>query len=239
MISRLPKKISPNPLLSSTIEIRFSSTLSSDETLSAIRPKFNKEFPNFKKRTFPLDKENNPELDYAAQYILSNDDYLIFIDKNVIAFENLGDYHLWDNYYPMLERNLKILSDSIPITEIIRVGLRYVSFFDTVDKLSDSFNFNFDSPLIGYKLENELFRTQLYSDNVTILLHLVKNAEITRNELVERGSLIDIDISQSINLPSKIENSLFSIIKNLHDEEKKLFFSLLKEDFLKKFTCEY
>ena len=239
MMSRLPKKISPNPLISSTIEIRFSSTLSSDETLSAIRPKFDREFPNLQKRNLPIEKENIPELEYTAEYILSNDDYLVFIDKNVIAFENKREYPLWDNYYQMIKRNLQLLSDTITINKIIRIGLRYVSSFDVVEKLSDSFKFGFDAPLPDYKLENELFRTQLSNKEINILLHLVKNAQIEQNDSNQKRTLVDIDISQSTYLPFSIGDTLFTIIQKLHTEEKKLFFSLLREDFLEKLNCEY
>lgn len=239
MMSRLPKKISPNPLISSTIEVRFSSTLSSDETLSAIRPKFDNEFPNLHIRDLPINEDSNPELNYIAQYILSNDDYLVFIDKNVIAFENRREYHLWDNYFPLVIKYLQILSDTISIKEITRVGLRYVSFFNVVNKLSDSFNFDFYIPLEDYKLENELFRTQLCKEDTNILLHIVKNAEITRNGLLEKGTLVDIDVSQLLHLPTSVDSELFQIINTLHSEEKNLFFSLLREEFLKKFNLEY
>lgn len=239
MTSRLPKKISPNPLISSTIEIRFSSALSSDDTLSAIRPKFEKEFPKLTTRDLPLERDNIPELEYVAKYILSNDDYQIFIDKNVIAFENIGEYKHWENYYPMIKKNLHLLSDTISINEIKRVGLRYISSFNVVEKLSDSFKFGFDAPLPDYNLENELFRTQLSKKDIYILLHLVKNADINQNGLTEQRTLIDIDISQFSCLLTLIGNELFNLINALHLEEKSFFFSLLKEEFLNKFDCEY
>ena len=139
----------------------------------------------------------------------------------------------------MIRKNIQILSDTIDITDIVRVGLRYISSFDIVEKLSDSFKFGFDAPLSGYTLEDEFFRTQLCKDDINILLQLVKNAEITRNEQTQKRTLIDIDMFQHTHLPSSIGHELFVIIQKLHTEEKNLFFSLLREDFLAKLNCEY
>ena len=94
--------------------------------------------------------------------------------------------------------------------------------------------FEFNIPVEGYKLEDELFRTQLFKDNTKLLLHLVRNAEIKRNNLVKLGTIIDIDVSQSEQLPNSINNELFDIINKLHSEEKTFFFSLLRENFLRK-----
>jgi uncharacterized protein (TIGR04255 family) len=236
---KLPKKISPNPLISSTIEVRFVSDISSEEAFEAISKVLKKDFPQLKKRDIP-EKKDTPELEYLAKYILSNDDYHIFIDNNIIAFENIGEYHLWDNYYPIVKENLLKISEVITINEIKGIGLRYISFFKEIDTLSECFNFKFESPLLGYKLDNEFFRTQLCKNDVNITLHLVRNAEIIKNEISDKGTLIDIDVTQSSNLSSSIGNDLFDIIQTLHQEEKTLFFSILNEDFLRKrFHLDY
>ncbi len=230
----LPKKISPDPLLSSTVEVRFTTDLSREETLARLHPKFIKEFPKLRERGLSVEKNNRPELEYIAEYILSGEEYHLFLDNNVIAFENINEYRLWDNYFPMIKEKLQILSDNIPIKSIQRVALRYVSFFDITEKLSKVLKFEFDIPVEGYELEDELFRTQLFKDNIKLLLHLVRNAEINHNNLVKRGTVIDIDVSQSELLPNSIDNALFDIINKLHSEEKTFFFSLLQENFLRK-----
>jgi uncharacterized protein (TIGR04255 family) len=236
---KLPKKISPNPLISSTIEVRFSSDISSEEAVEAITKVLQNDFPQLKKRDIP-EKKGIPELEYLAKYILSNDDYHIFIDNNIIAFENIGEYHLWDNYYPIVKENLLKISEVIPINEIKGIGLRYISFFKYIETLSECFNFKFESPLPNYKLENEFFRTQLCKDDININLHLVKNAKVIKNDIQNEGTLIDIDVTQYSNLPSYIGDELFDTIKILHKEEKELFFTILKKDFLTtKFHCEY
>ena len=235
----LPKKISPDPLLSSTVELRFTSDLSSEETLTLLRPKYMGEFPKFSKRGIATQKNDRPELEYIAEYVLSGTDYHIFLDKNVIAFENIGAYHLWDSYYTLIQEKLKVLADTIPIKSIQRIGLRYVSFFPTADQFSEVLKFNFNVPIEGYNLENELFRTLLCKDDIKLLLNLAKNAQIERNNNVVKGVVIDIDVSQEGKLPSSIGYELFDIIDQLHTQEKIFFFSLLREDFLEKITIDY
>ena len=235
----LPKKISPDPLLSSTVELRFTSDLSSEETLTLLRPKYMGEFPKLSKRDIATQKNDRPELEYIAEYVLSGTDYHIFLDKNVIAFENIGAYHLWDSYYTLIQEKLKVLADTIPIKSIQRIGLRYVRFFPTTDEFSEVLKFNFNAPIEGYTLENELFRTLLCRDDIKILLNLAKNAQIERNNNVVKGVVIDIDVSQEGKLPSSIGYELFDIIDQLHTQEKIFFFSLLREDFLEKMTIDY
>lgn len=234
----LPKKISPDPLLSSTVELWFTSDLSSKETLALLHPKLIKEFPKLKERGIATQKNNRPELEHISEYILSGDDYHLFLDNNVIGFENIGEYHLWASYFSMIKEKLQIVADTIPITGIQRIGLRYLSFFPTSEQSSEVLKFSFNMPTENYKLGNELFRTQLSKDKINLLLHLAKNAEIKRDNIVERGVIIDIDASQDEELPSLIGYELFDIIDKLHTEEKTLFFSLLREDFLEQIIIE-
>lgn len=233
----LPKKITPNPLLSSTVEIRFSSELSSDEVFSKLYPKFSKELPKLETRRLPKDK--NQDQKHLAEYILTGKGYQIFLDNDVIAFENIGEYHLWDNYLPFIKNNIEILSDSGIVKSIDRIGLRYISFFEITERLSNVLNIEINTPFESYRQSNDFFRTQLYKGDTTILLHLLQNAEIQKDDKIYNGILIDIDASQTEDLPNLIDNRLIDIIENLHSEEKLLFFSLLKKSFIEKLNPQY
>ena len=48
----------------------------------------------------------------------------------------------------------------------------------------------------------------------------------------QKGIVIDIDAHQINNLPNSIDDSFFKIIDKLHTEEKTLFYSILRNDYL-------
>lgn len=239
MRQQLPKSILPNPLLSSTVEIRFVSDLSSEEVYDLLSSVFEKDFPEITKRGLAEEKQNRPELKYSAEYIMKGKDYQVFFDNNVIAFENIGGYHLWENYFPIVKSNLALLSEKKIIKQIERVGLRYVSFFENIENLKNILNVNLNISFENYQSYSEHFQTLLSFKERSILLQIAKNVKLSEEDIVKKGTLIDIDVSQNVNLPTTVENDLFAIIEKLHYEEKKLFFSLLKKEFLKKLTIHY
>lgn len=236
----LPTEISPNPLINSTVEIRFVSSLSEDEVLSVVYPLFSKKFPKLRERRIPLDiRRNESELRYAANYIFSDDKYSIFVDNNVIAFENVSNYHFWKNYFPVIKDNLSILKELNVITAIERIGVRYSSLFQDKQSFSEILTIDINFPYPDYTESNYHFKTELRKENVLLLLQLSQNATIVQQSSVKRGIFIDIDASISYDLPQSIGQDLFNMIDELHNEEKKLFFSLLNPKFLETLNPKY
>ena len=74
----LPKEISPNPLVSSTIELRFISELLDSDILANVFPVFSKDFPNLTEGQIPKEiKKQEPQLKYSPDYILKNEKFSI------------------------------------------------------------------------------------------------------------------------------------------------------------------
>jgi uncharacterized protein (TIGR04255 family) len=63
------------------------------------------------------------------------------------------------------------------------------------------------------------------------VIQINNTTNLIENEKVIKGSLIDIDILYPV---SSKDIDLNQIINVMHDEEKKLFFNLLKPNLLKK-----
>ena len=236
----LPTEISPNPLINSTVEIRFKSSLSEDEVLSTFFPIFSKNFPKLKDRKIPsgIEQQDN-DIKYAASYIFSNEKYSVFVDNNVIAFENVNDYQFWKNYFPVIKEYLTILKQANIVTEIERIGVRYSSLFENKQSFSEILTINIKFPYPDYTESNYHFRTELRKDNILLLLQLSQNATIVQNSIVKTGIFIDIDASATYDLPLSINQDLFNLIEKLHHEEKQLFFSLINSDFLATLKPKY
>ena len=237
----LPSQITPNPLINSMVEIRFESSLSEEEVLPTLFPIFSKEFPKLKERHIPIEiKQQDSDLRYAANYVFSNDKYSVFIDNNVIGFENVNnEYQLWTNYFPVIMENINTLKNLNIISKVERIGVRYSSLFENINSFSEILTIDIKFPYPEYVESDYVFKTQLKKGNVILLLQLVQNATVQQIEKMKTGILIDIDASISDNIENSTNEHIFSLINQLHFEEKKLFFSLINEKFLATLNPQY
>jgi len=234
----LPKEISPNPLITSTVELRFVSDLSESEALSQIYPAFAQEFPKLNPGLIPkeLKQSSEEQFKYSADYIMNNDNFSIAFSNRVFTFDNIGNYVLWGNYFPFIKSQVdKFLSLKIA-KKIERVGIRYVSVFSNLINM-DELLINTPSVSLSnnYSQEMNLFRSLLKVDEVDLLLQIARSAKVQKREKSFSGLLIDIDASTK----SIDENKIIDIIDSLHTEQKKLFFGLLKPDFINTLNPTY
>ncbi len=233
----LPKRISPNPLLSSVVEIRFESNLRPDDLIGLYLNHFQKDFPDI--------FDHKPEVEiinarYKVKYIMHNDDFSILLGNDIIAFENRGDYKFWSIYFPLIQANLKVLNQACTIKKIDRIGIRYLSFFEGEFNLNNNIlvenRFVFDD----YIQKNSYFRAEYSKDNINIVIQVPQNVDITKeNDVKKTGTVIDIDVSSDQELPQEVGDNLFKLINRMHTEEKAVFFTLLSDEFLNKLNPEW
>lgn len=233
-----PKKITPNPLASSTIEIRFKTAKESSSILKSFFDVLSDELPKLESTSIPREiRIKHQDLKYVPDYILSNDDYSVSFNENFVGFENITEYQLWGEYSSVFKKILdSILSTNI-IENIERIGVRYQSKFET----NDFSNIVKEIPKLKIDEFEENFlaySTKLNSDEFDILLRLKK--DITESEFdseeEKKEQLIDIDVY----ILGNIEYSdIFNKINSAHILLKKLFFGLLKDDFIKTLNPEY
>lgn len=226
----LPKEIVPNPLITSTVEIRFNSEVSDDNILSSFYPIFSEKFPKVKAN---ISSVRPPEFNFIASYVLQNETYSLSIGNNVIAFENLGTYQLWENYFSIIKENLELLKISGLVKSLVRVGIRYASIFETQNNIDENLNFQNSINFNGYRQENQTLRSVFLKDNISLLVQIYNNAKIERvGQSKIEGLYIDIDASSDKNLPSNIDETLYSLIDLLHNEQKLLLFEgIMKKEF--------
>jgi len=232
----LPKQISPNPLIISTIELRFVSDLDDNNLLQTFFPLFSETMPKLTPNKIPKDLRNSQEqFKFAADYTFSNDTYSVSISNKSISFENVSEYTLWDNYFSFIKNQLSKIFNINIIKKIDRVGVRYGSILpnDIGSILKKEPSFSVEN-FIGNFTQ---FRTDFKKDDINLHLFLAKNIKVERNGTIKFGTLIDIDASTSNNLLADI--SIFRIIENLHSEEKSFFFNLLHSDYITKLNPQY
>ncbi len=235
----LPKEIIPNPLITSTVEIRFNSEISDEDVLGSFYPIFSKIFPKIKE--LPNRIPNRHDLKYIANYVLQNDKYSLSIGNNVIAFENLGAYQLWDNYFSFIKENLELLKISGIVTSLVRIGIRYASIFENTDSIDDSLNFQNNVQFKNYIQQNLSIQSLFIKDNISLLVQIYNKAKAEKiGHLKIEGLYIDIDASSEKNLPQNIGENLYDLIDRLHFEQKSLLFEgIMKKTFLESLKPKY
>lgn len=233
----LPIEISPNPLVTSAVELRFVSEIDRTKILPVVYRKFQDLLPNLRESAIPQEiKKMDPQLKYSPDFILSNDDYSLAFSNNVVLFENVSDYKLWGNYFPFIKICLSLFFELGIIKVIERIGVRYASVFDGT-KILDVVNEVPALKISGYEQKLALHRVELKNDDFNFNLQIANNAKVTKSNKVLSGGYIDIDAvySQEV-VPDK---SIFEIIDKLHVQQKTLFFDLLKKTFLETLNVRY
>jgi len=230
---RLPKKISPCPILESIVELRFDSPFPSDAIFGIIYNEFKTEYSDLQELPIlqlpELVRKQDPALKYQPYYKLFSQDkkFQFQIGARVVSLINLNPYKGWSVFSEKLKNMIERLKKLSIIDTYTRVGIRYINGFDfnIFEKINLSLCMS-EVPLIDL---DATIRMEIPSAEFINTLQIANNAQVKKLAGTSKGSVIDID--------AHIENPKNDIIETIeqgHLEEKKLFFALLKEEFLKK-----
>lgn len=236
MSSKLPKLIEKCPILEATMEIKFKTNLPSNAVFGIIYGNLRSEFR--KVENLPLlqipesVRKTDPALRQKPLYRISNDEFIIQIGPEVLSISSTLNYVGWTRFSNKIYSILDNLQELKIIKNIERVGIRYINFFDQniFDKIKLEIN------LSGNKLVEGLstLRTVVPSGKFTSIVQ-ISNDAMANNK---KGSIIDIDCHKIKGLQDFFKNKK-EIINEAHLKEKELFFSLLKEDFIKELLPKY
>ena len=218
----MPIRIEACPLIDALIEFRFEAAITKSAVFGIIY--------NLIKEEYRGNVINLPILQIPEQYRIENERFVIQIGYDVLSISSKMPYIGWSDFskhsFSIIN---KVISSGI-IKRVSRIGHRYINFFkgDITNGLTMSF-----SMTEKYTSENLLIRTDVKDGNFMNTLQFVNNANYKPhpNSIEVVGSLIDIDTSREYSdnyFTSNIEQE----INMAHKCEKKLFFSLLKPDFL-------
>lgn len=229
---RLPKKINPCPIIEAVVELRFDSSFPHDAIFGIIYNAFREDYP--KVEELPIlqlpetVRKQEPNLRYKPYYKLSKEGKFLFsVGARVISLVSLNPYCGWEVFHERIKDILGRIAKLEIIGSYLRIGIRYINGFDfdIFPKVNLSLNMNNDA-LIG--LDSSV-RIKIPSSQFLNTLRITNDAQVKKIDTTTRGSIIDIDTF----IDNPKENAL-DLIEKGHLEEKKLFFTLLKKDFLEK-----
>lgn len=237
---KIPQKINPCPIIEAIVEIRFESNVPPDAVFGVIYNEFKEEYTKVEKLPIlqlpEVLRTKDPNLQYQPYYKLIHENYLLQIGPNVLSIVNVNDYVGWSTFSSKINDTFLKVDKIGFISKANRLGIRYINFFE-IDIYE---NINLKLFLSGNPFVSEqiTFRSTFRTGNFLTNLQILNNGNIKVKNVQKSGSIIDIDtyIQDGKN---NIFDNLVELLEEGHIEEKKLFFKLLKDNFLKKFNPEY
>jgi len=236
----VPKKITPCPIVEAVIEIRFDSTLPGEAVFGIIYNSVKDEFPaveNLPILQIPEQiRSSDPTLIYGPHYKLRTGSFILQIGPKVVSFANVGEYCGWEIFYREIKRMFDKVFQLGIIAKVTRLGLRYINVFSEMNifERSDLRVILKDEQI----LQHVSLHIKLPSNGFLNTLIMASGAELVSSDKVMRGSVIDIDTELS-EVKSDFYENMDGIINSAHIEEKKLFFSILKEEYIRTLNPEY
>lgn len=228
---RLPKKISPCPILEAIVELRFDSPFPADAIFGIIYNAFKAEYPNVQELPIlqlpEIVRNKDQILKYKPYYKLSNDDKFLFqVGARTISLVSLNPYSGWGVFFGKIKNVVQRIKELEIVSAYSRVGIRYINGFDCniLEKINLSLNMTGKSFI---DLDSSI-RLEVPTGKFISTLQIANNAQVTKVGAITKGSVIDIDTY--IDNPA---SDIIDLIENGHSEEKKLFYTLLKEEFVK------
>lgn len=229
---KFPKLISPCPIREAVAEVRFTPSVPPDAVFGIVYQTLKSQYGDAKALpilSLPSDLRNSDkDLAYQPHYALQNDTTTLLIGPRTIAVGMRGDYPGWPVLSKLVQDNMNSFHGTGIVKETHRFGLRYINFFnfDIFVKLLLQVSVNGES----WDKDETHFKTIFRNANCAHMVQISKGIIWIGNP-PERGSTIDID-SFTENTSGDFVSRFSAFLDVAHTAEKKLFFSLLKPEFL-------
>jgi len=238
---RLPKRITPCPLIDAVVEVRFDSSLPPDAVFGMAYGKLKETYPKVEKLPIlnlpDMIRNKDPQLVFQAHYKLSDDNSVVQIGPRVLSVNSPGDYLGWEPFYRRIKQSFEAVRPLGIIKTVTRLGIRYINFFDfdIFERINLVIRLD-DKPLSA---KQSTIRLELQEEEFCHLLQVANNVTVEQKPKGQRkGSVIDIDSHIDGKFPNFFDQ-MEDLISRGHEAEKQLFFRLLKPSFLNTLNPEY
>lgn len=237
---QIPKKITPCPIQEAVVGLRFETDIVSEAVFGIVYNEFKDQYKTVQKLPILNVPEeirmNDPALMYQPWYHLKEENCIIAIGPKILGISNKKEYSGWAIFSEIILQAIEKIKKTNIIKQVTRVGIRYINFFD-LDIFS---KIDMEIKINGKLLDSDEMRinAKITRNSFKNTLQVVNNANILSTDKKLIGSVIDIDTYTQEDLGNLL-NDYRDILERGHLVEKELFFSLLKEDFLKDLNPEY
>lgn len=236
------KSISPDPVVNAVVEIRFECNVPKPAVYGVLFKALKDNLGN--PVSLPIMqlpeqiRTNDPGFLWKPWYRLAGQGFTAQIGPDVIAINCDCEpvYRKWQWFSPLIKTILARIEQSGIISRILRVGVRYVSFFEFVDifgKLKLQIELDRQPFISG----PTMFVTVTENDGFSQRIALNNDVKLLGPAGEKNGSTVDVDTFRA--LDSETFQGLEDLIEEAHHQEKARFFSLLQDDFLLTLKPEY
>jgi len=238
---KLPEKISPCPIVEAIVEIRFQTTFPTDAVFGMVYSAVKDDFLKVEKLPIlqlpEVVRDQDPNLRFKPYYRLRSGNFLMNVGSRVVSVINAGEYVGWKIFYEKIISTLNKIEPLNIAEKVLRVGIRYVNFFEDVDiyeKINLKIGFH-DQP---YEAKQKTFKSVIDKAPFISNLQIVNNSQLKVNGSLKQGSVLDSDnyIEDSKGIPF---SELSNIIDQGHQLEKSIFFELLSTSYLESLNPVY
>lgn len=236
------KRIYPCPIIESTIQINCTFAVDQDVVVGLIYTLLNENNVSNKLTieklpilNLPIDiRRNDPNLRDKPWYKINFGEYYILLGLFGVAFGVNPPYDSWESFKAFSVRVFNVLKGTV-IRGLSAITLKYLNFFPNVnifEKINCSLILN-GTPI---SVIPTIFRTEIPEDKFIKIFQIANGAHLQNQALSinNDGSLIEISL---FTRNASLDN-FEKIIEDAHCFEKKSFFELLSDEYLKTFEIE-
>ncbi len=226
---KIAKTLNPAPIIETVVEVRFESTLPSQDVIYKLLMEFGKEYSI---KDLPISeippefRDRDPQFRYVPVKQLLKDGLIFQIGGRVISVVNKAPYVGWS----VLKDRVGIMIEKLRSAEVVsqykRIGIRYLNAIDS--NILDNINITIESPLKKISDENVELKLGFLHNQYKVTIKLSNSLIKIVNEARIVGTLIDIDVFTGEFKEDKLED----MVIGAHLLEKQIFFSLIKKDFI-------
>jgi uncharacterized protein (TIGR04255 family) len=237
---RLPRKISPCPIVEAVVELRFTANIPHDAVFGVLYNALREYYGKVEGLPILQLPEalriKDPNLIYKPTHKLSNSNFALQVGPKVVTLSNINEYIGWNDFYVKILELFKIINKLQIINKSELLLLRYIDFFEK--NIYD--NLNLQISLSGSPLSSlsKNVNTEIQENSYIHTLRISDKAVIEMGTKKLTGSIIDITTQLNLN-EIAFFNSCGNILNNIHKKQKELFFKLLKEEFILSLNPEY
>lgn len=242
---KIPKKITPDYLKDTIIQIVFIPGVPPELVLGEFKSLMNDNFKFVASKRIPIPLPVQipglPALVQQNHYFTDQaNEVKVEITENVIIFNSLQKYIGWHKYFPLVESTIGTLLKKGTINKINRIGLRFISEYPEI-KIFDHLGISLKIDFPNKNFEATQIRSEYKDEQFKVILNIANDLTRPIKEAgkPDRFSIIDIDVISLFDNPINDYEQVINIIDKSHFKQKSIFFSLLTEEFLKSLNPEY
>ncbi len=240
-VDRLPRLVSPCPIVEATVEVRFiSSRVPPEAIVGLVYGDLRRAFPSIQR--LPITNLPKPmlgldgNLRFQPHHRLEGDKRVLLLGPNVLAVSVLFPYPGWGSFSKLVLGVLEVVSRAALFDSPVRLGVRYINFFErnVLDQLRLKMSLD-DEPV---DLSGSVLRVVADQAPFRCALTITDQATADIEGSEKSGTLLDIDTSLE-DVPSGFVANPREVLEAAHVAEKTTFFGILGPTLLSDLHPEF